>query len=107
MITDLLKKQEEEFDEKFIYKSCKYQPDGYSILLDKTDEEPASKTQVIAWHKQSIRELLLAQIEMVENRKKTHDPDDEVSKWNFEKKGYNQALSDIQDKLKEQLKELE
>lgn len=31
----------------------------------------------------------------------SHDPDDEVSKWHFQKKGFNEALDTIISKLSE------
>lgn len=91
MIKDLLKKQEEELD-KILKNPVTW-----------TDGDPRTKLERVSdLQKQSIRELLLAQIEMVKDMR--------VLKWGIAVElevGYKQALSLIEAKLKEQLKELE
>ncbi len=46
------------FDEKFDYKNVKYQPDGFSILLDKKDGEPASAEQIKQFWLEHFKSLL-------------------------------------------------
>jgi hypothetical protein len=90
MIKDLLKKQEEELD-KILKNPVTW-----------TDGDPRTKLERVSdLQKQSIRELLLAQIEMVEKMECT------IKKDHPEHCHYPIALSDLQTKLKEQLKELE
>jgi hypothetical protein len=91
----------EEFEERYFDKNT---PSG----LNQKDfsNYPSLVKDTKSFIAQSFKEFLEGEIERMEWEEKGHDPDDEVSKWHFEKKGFNSALSHQIEHYKELIKEL-
>ncbi len=116
---DLIQAQEKEFDEKF-----GTFPNEFSWKTLHGDNtictfcgHPANPNEVLdnlkTWHKSSTKALLEAVIEMVESEKWLQDkPKEYVPQTDKELVecsaiiGHNQALTDLQDKLKEEMSKI-
>lgn len=87
---DLIQAQEKEFDKKFVV-------DGIMVL------HTPDRERVLNWHKSSTKALLEAVIEEMEEMKVLTGGTEgfgEIASWN---KGRKEALTDLQDKLKEEM----
>lgn len=93
---------DERFDEKFLYKNVGYQPEGYSILLDKTDGYPISDRIIKDFVNQELTDYQNQVIKCLEEMKKleAHPPIPQIRGDSY-RMGYNKCLEEAIAKIKQ------